>query len=120
MNFGEPSTISKQTPIVQSAIDSTTTSSQSTNTNDMCSNVDGYCMSKYGMSSGGAYNSCVQNIMYTCNPELKNTQWSDNTCSRLQQELTEIRVMKELSNYDYNSLMQKEFDLSEDILYHCD
>jgi len=131
INFGEPSAISKQVPTIQSTADVTVepiTPPQS-DTNNICLNADGYCMAQYGMSGfygQDAYNTCVQNIMYQCNPELKNTQWSKNTCDRLEQELTEIRIMKKLeynqNSYpgSYNDLMTKEYNLSQDILYHCD
>jgi len=126
MNFGEPSAISKQNPTPQLAIETTITSSQPTSTNDVCSNVDGYCMNKYGMSNSAGYNSCVQSIMYSCNPELKNTKWSKNTCDRLEQELIEIRIAKSSVSPENSylvlssDLMQEEYEISQDILYHCD
>ena len=130
--FGEPSEISKQitTPITESiASPSTSDSSQSNSKNDLCSNIDSYCMDRYSMMNNpDGYNSCVQSMMYSCNPELKTQQWSDNTCSRLQGELIEIRVKKSLTpiqditsgnDYTYNSLMQREYNVSQDILYQC-
>ena len=126
-DFGEPSAISKQIPnqITESTSSTSTSTVESNSKNDLCSNIDGYCMDRYTSLYSDGYNSCVQSMMYSCNPELKTQQWSKKSCDMTEQKLVEIRVKKslipasELQYPEWQSLAAKEYDLSQDMLYHC-
>ena len=134
LEWGEPSAISKKIPAQTTTQTTTpTTSNEITSEEKVVSfeecrdEVEAYCWDRYGMtltSNPDGINRCVDSMMNKCDPSLKERQWSFSQCQSIHEQLIAIGVEKHMYSGDYSSsyyqgLMNKEYNLDQDFLYHC-